>query len=184
MPAELTKVLKLTSLRYKKENYTEKEFHDFGTDHGLKAAKIQQRHGALRVAQVGFFNSNYFRIILIFSDWQYHTPSVTKKLLTDNIPFALRPGWAVDDHDIMISVWVRTTEQMAAIFMDPDFQTLVMGDTPESQEKAHITAGWEEVFLDDGKIVDVPFPPYEERSAVGAGSKKVSIEETPEETKL
>ena len=47
-------VLKLTSFRYKKEGITEQEFHDFLTKyHAPKAAVVQARHGALKVAQVG-----------------------------------------------------------------------------------------------------------------------------------
>lgn len=46
-------VLKLTSFRYKKEGITEQEFHDYASkDHAPKAAVIQARHGALKVAQV------------------------------------------------------------------------------------------------------------------------------------
>ncbi|KAH8669581.1 hypothetical protein BGZ60DRAFT_407827 [Tricladium varicosporioides] len=159
------KVLKITSFRYKKDSVTDEEFHNFCTDHGNKASLIQQRHGALKVAQ-------------------YHTPSVTKKLLVEMIPFAIRPGWTLEDHDLMVQVWVRTTNDMAAIFTDPDFQALVVGDTPESQEKAHVTCGWEEVFLEDGKIVDVPNIPFNERSAVGKESTIFGLEKIPAGTKV
>jgi hypothetical protein len=46
-------VLKLTSMRYKKEGVSEEEFHEHGSKiHGPKAAIVQARHGAVRVAQV------------------------------------------------------------------------------------------------------------------------------------
>jgi hypothetical protein len=46
-------VLKLTSFRYKKEGMSEKDFHDYASkDHAPKAAIVQARHGALKVAQV------------------------------------------------------------------------------------------------------------------------------------
>lgn len=48
-------VLKLTSFRYKKEGISEKDFHDYASkNHAPKAAIVQARHGALRVAQVRF----------------------------------------------------------------------------------------------------------------------------------
>lgn len=100
------------------------------------------------------------------------------------IPFALQPGWALEEHDLMVQVWVRTTNDMAAIFTDPEFQMLVGGSTPEVQDKAHITAGWEEVFVEDNKIVECPFPPYEERSAVGAGSTLFGLDKIAEGTKI
>jgi hypothetical protein len=76
---------------------------------------------------------------------------------------------------------------MAAIFTDPDFQSLVAGDTPENQEKAHVTCGWEEVFLEDGKIVDVSDfidQNYAERSSVGSESTVFGLEQVPSGTKV
>ena len=81
------------------------------------------------------------------------------------MPWVVRPGWTIDDHDIIISVWVRTTDDMLAIVMDPDFQGLVAGeDEICDSAKAHITAGWEEVFVEDGKVVEEEWGSYEERS--------------------
>jgi hypothetical protein len=66
---------------------------------------------------------------------------------------------------------------MLAIVTDPDFQGLVAGeDEICDQEKAHITAGWEEVYVENGKVVEGEFGSYEERSNVGAQSKRSEIE--------
>jgi hypothetical protein len=103
---------------------------------------------------------------------QYHTPNSTKKLIIEKVPWAIRPGWEIDDYDIQVSAWVRNTETMQAIVMDPDFQALVAGeDEICDQVRAKITAGWEEVFVEDGKIVDVDYGTWEERSRVGQDSK-------------
>ena len=46
-------VLKLTAMRYKVATCSEEKFSDYAThDHAPKAAVVQQRHGALRIAQV------------------------------------------------------------------------------------------------------------------------------------
>ncbi|KAI9040423.1 EthD domain-containing protein [Aspergillus affinis] len=146
-------VLKLTSFRYKKEGISEKEFHDYASkSHAPKAALVQARHGALKVVQ-------------------YHTPSTSKQLIRDKIPWAIRSGWEIDDHDIQVSVWVRNTETMQAIVMDPDFQSLVAGeDDICDQTRAKVTAGWEEVFVDDGKVVEADYGTYEERISAGSSS--------------
>jgi hypothetical protein len=74
-------------------------------------------------------------------------------------------------------VWVRTTEDMLAIVMDSDFQTLVAGDEKTSDmTKATITAGWEEVYVEHGKIVNVEdgesvYPAFAECVTVGSASK-------------
>lgn len=66
---------------------------------------------------------------------------------------------------------------MLAIVMDPDFQGIVAGeDEICDQAKAHVTAGWEEVYVEDGKVVEGEFGSYEQRSNVGAQSKRSEIE--------
>jgi hypothetical protein len=170
-------VLKLSSFRYRKEGVSEKEFHDYATkEHSPKAAVIQARHGALKVTQVQWFQIPG-SICLIRADclvgWQYHTPTTTKQLITSKIPWALRPGWEIDEHDIEASIWVRNTETLHAIIADPDFQKLAAGDDEICDStRGKITAGWEEVFVEDGKIVDADYGTYEERSSVGLGSKE------------
>ena len=49
-------------------------------------------------------------------------------MIAEKMPGLIRPGWKLDDHDCQISVYVRTTEQLMAIILDPDFQALVAGD--------------------------------------------------------
>ena len=84
----------------------------------------------------------------------------------------------MDDHDIQVSVWVRNTEDMVAIVMDPDFQALVSDeDKMVDRERATLVAGWEEVYVEDGKIVNVEdgkisyADSFAERSAVGTGTQ-------------
>jgi hypothetical protein len=108
---------------------------------------------------------------------QFHTPPAARAIIEEKLPWALRPGFKLDDHDITINVWVRTTEDMLAIVMDPDFQTLVAGDDKTVDlTKATITAGWEEVYVENGKIVNVQdgesiYPAFAECVTVGSASK-------------
>ncbi|PSN67736.1 hypothetical protein BS50DRAFT_675780 [Corynespora cassiicola Philippines] len=155
-------VLKLTSMRYLKEGVSEEQFHEHASKfHAPKAAEIQTRHGALRVAQ-------------------YHTPSACRDMFKNKIPWAVRPGWLVDDHDVQISVWIRTADDMMAIVTDPDFQSLIAGDDDiVASDRATVVAGWEEVYVEDGKIVNVEdgksvYPPFSQCIKVGDASNEVS----------
>lgn len=104
-----------------------------------------------------------------------YTPPITKSLITEKLPWALRPGWKLDDHDVSISMYVPNPETLQAIIADPEFQSLVAGeDHILDQERATVTAGWEEVFLDEGKIVDVERESWEALTAMGQDSKKTS----------
>ncbi|OJJ75993.1 hypothetical protein ASPBRDRAFT_192171 [Aspergillus brasiliensis CBS 101740] len=153
-------VLKLTSFRYKKEGISWKDFHEYGArHHAPMAARIQERHGAYKITHV-------------------YTPPITKSLITEKLPWALRPGWKLDDHDVSISMYVPDPETLQAIIADPEFQSLVAGeDHILDQERATVTAGWEEVFLDEGKIVDVERESWEALTAMGQDSKKTSAPE-------
>lgn len=45
---------------------------------------------------------------------------------------------------------------MVKIVMDPDFQALVTGDEEVTDaQKGSVSAGWEEVYVENGKIVNV-----------------------------
>ncbi|KAK2591240.1 hypothetical protein QQS21_011082 [Conoideocrella luteorostrata] len=138
MPPKKELVLKLTSFRYRAKDVSEEQFHEYTSkDHGPKAARIQQRHGALRVEQ-------------------YHTPSAIRDLVKDKMPWINRPGWSVDDHDVQISYWVRTLEQAHAILMDPEFQALVQEASGyQDDDRATFAAGWVEVYVEDGKLVNM-----------------------------
>ncbi|KAF2469557.1 uncharacterized protein BDR25DRAFT_288459 [Lindgomyces ingoldianus] len=156
-------VLKLSSMRYKKSEVSEAQFHDHGSKfHAPKAAIVQARHGALRVAQ-------------------YYTPKALRGLVEEKLPWAVRPGWKIDEHDAVIQVYVRTPEQMMAIVTDPDFQSLIADDDDiVDPSKATVTAGWEEVYVEDGKIVNIEngksiYPSFAECEKLGAVGRATSI---------
>ena len=95
----------------------------------------------------------------------------------EKLPWLVRPGWEIDDHDIQIQVYVRTTDQLLAILSDPDFQALMAeedaGDL-QDPSKATICAGWEEVYVDNNEIVNIEdgkslYGTYQERVSSGDG---------------
>jgi hypothetical protein len=69
---------------------------------------------------------------------------------------------------------------MMAIVMDPDFQALIAGDDEVvDPERATVTAGWEEVYVEDGNIVNIEdgkslYPPFTECIKAGDASKPTS----------
>ncbi|KAJ4293578.1 hypothetical protein N0V90_008861 [Kalmusia sp. IMI 367209] len=132
-------VIKFTSRRYKAAGVSDADFHAFATsDHAPKAAPIQARHGILGVAQ-------------------YHKPAPLRAILTEGPLAAVRPpNWTVDDHDIELVFYLRNPEQIGALMADPDFQELMKAEVHlVDQERANISIGWEEVFVEDGKVVNV-----------------------------
>ena len=170
-------VLKLTSFRYKNPSISDKEFWEFGTkNHAPKAALVQKRHGAIAVKQVRLRNTLLMKDTLT-EPAKYYTLQTSKNLILEKIPWVIRPGWTMDDADVMVSVYVRNTETLQAIIMDPDFQALVADDDKISlQDKARVTAGWEEVFLDDGEIVEPNLAAnYEQRAAIGSEAKTIPV---------
>ncbi|PYH35560.1 EthD domain-containing protein [Aspergillus neoniger CBS 115656] len=156
---ESQKALRLTAFRYKKEGTTEAQLQTYMTQvFGPRAAPIQVRHGVLKVIQVSprpllQHIKSTLDLLADLGKQQYHTPSSSKKLITEKIPWALGRGWTLDDHDVIISVYVPNAETMAAIVNDPEFQELLSGDSEILQPTAKVTAGWDEVFVDNGQVV-------------------------------
>ncbi|KAH7125648.1 EthD domain-containing protein [Dendryphion nanum] len=147
--------LKISSMRYLKEGVSEEQFHDWASNvHAPKAANVQARHGALRITQ-------------------FHTPTATRNLIAQKMPAAIRPGWKIDDHDIVISFYVRTLEDFFKIVTDPEFQELYGGESEVvALDKGTMTIGWEEVYVEDGKVVNVvdgrsAYPTFAESSNLG-----------------
>lgn len=76
---------------------------------------------------------------------------------------------------------------MQAIVTDPDFQSLIAGDDKIIDvENVTVAAGWEEVYIEDGKIVNIEdgkslYPPFAE--CVKVGDLSVRSEVTAEEAK-
>lgn len=89
--------------------------------------------------------------------------------------WAVQPGWEIDDHDLEVSVWVRDVETMAKIVTDPDFQALTTMETHIIDVlRGTLRAGWEEVYVEDGKIVEVPvggYGEYEEKIRLATEAK-------------
>ena len=81
-----------------------------------------------------------------------------------------QPGWEIADHDYELAVYVRNVGTMQAILMDPEFHTLMAEDAGYTlHNKAKVTAGWEEVFVEDGKIVEPDAKAtFEERTSIGS----------------
>lgn len=146
--------LKISSMRYVKEGVSEEKFHDWASNvHAPKAAAVQARHGALRITQVLLPQVCGRRCT---DPFKFHTPSATRNLIAQKMPAAIRPGWKVDDHDIVISFYVRKLEDFFKIVTDPEFQELY-GEESEivAQDKGTLTIGWEEVYIEEGKMVNV-----------------------------
>ena len=75
-------------------------------------------------------------------------------------------------------MYVPNPKTLQAIIADPEFQSLVAGeDHILDQERATMTAGWEGVFLDEGKIVVIERESWEAFTAMGQDSEKTSAPE-------
>ena len=79
-----------------------------------------------------------------------------RDIITSKLAWAMQPSWVVDDFDIQFTVYLKDVEQLQPLMTDPEMMALLgKGETEMlDQEKVKVTAGWEEVFVEDGKVVD------------------------------
>lgn len=149
-------LLKFTARRYKTAHTSEEDFHTFATRyHAGKAALIQVRHGILGVRHVLHTHHPLPPSLLTAS--QSFKPAALRALLTEG-PLAAKkpPTWTVDDHDFEVVYYFRSIEQLGSFLEDPEFQEIQVEEANlADQERALLSIGWEEVYVEDGKVVNI-----------------------------
>ncbi|KAI4209545.1 MAG: hypothetical protein LQ351_007536 [Letrouitia transgressa] len=124
------RLLRLTILIYRKSTVTEDEFHKrWLTRQGPLVREWLARHGVLKYIQE--------RLVSVLGDL------VKGKLA---------------DYDGFVELYVRESEfeRLKRAREDPYYKDVVAPDEKEfiDGEKSRMILGWEEVFIEDGKIVD------------------------------
>ncbi|RHZ60656.1 hypothetical protein CDV55_104181 [Aspergillus turcosus] len=153
--SETQKVLRLAGSYYKLDHVSEEEFHRFiSQDHAVKAAKIHERHGILHY-QLAFGSSQ-----------------------TRELAKGLQLPWKIDDHDVTIEFYFTDVSALLAVSADQDFKDLHV-DTEKfiRLDATTISVTWIEVYLKDGKIVNIDSegkslqPSFAERSVIALPEK-------------
>ncbi|KAH6671368.1 EthD domain-containing protein [Halenospora varia] len=129
------KVLKLTIFQQRNPSLTEEEFHKHWTE----------KYAALASA---WFAKNG-----ILGYTQYHTPSSARALLG---PLANKVGLSISPYDGHVEILLRSVEDLENALKDPLYAEVVGPDEGfMDQSRSMVTVGWEEVYIRDGKIVNV-----------------------------
>ncbi|KAI1810344.1 hypothetical protein GGS20DRAFT_594769 [Poronia punctata] len=154
--AKAERVLRISGTYHRKQGVSEKEFHDFlAYRHGIECAKVHERHGILKYDMI--FNTTATR-------------ALGKSL---NLPYKL------NDYDLQIEYYFKDVESLLGISGDKDFKVLHGEAEPYVDlTTTNITVGWVEVYLDNGKLVNIDsdgktslYPSFEEMSDVPLANK-------------
>ncbi|KAL2072670.1 hypothetical protein VTL71DRAFT_12013 [Oculimacula yallundae] len=130
------RVLKLTIMQRRNPTLTEDEFHAHWTQkHAPLASAWLQRNG-------------------IIGYTQYHTPKSTRDLVAG---VAKEFGWKVADYDGHVEFMVKNIEDLKRAVQDPEYPERVLPDEMRfmDQKNSVVTVGWEEVYVKDGKVVNI-----------------------------
>ncbi|KAH9903786.1 hypothetical protein F4778DRAFT_99637 [Xylariomycetidae sp. FL2044] len=152
------RVLRLSGIYYRKEGISEKEFQDFlSYRHGVECAKIHEKYGVLKYQMA--FNS-----------------SSTQALAT-----SMKMPYKINDHDIEIEYYFRDVGCLLALSADKDFKALHVECEPYVDlSTTRITLTWIEVYLEDGKLVNIgpegksTQPSFEELSKIEMSDRPVA----------
>ncbi|KAI0164280.1 hypothetical protein GGR52DRAFT_113015 [Hypoxylon sp. FL1284] len=153
--AKAERVLRLSGSYYRKEGISEKDFHDFiSYRHGVECAKIHARYDILKYQMA--FNSSA-------------TQALTKSM---KLPYK------VSDRDFEIEYYFKDVAALLAVSADEDFKTLHVEAEPYVDlATTVVTLTWVEVYLEDGKIVNIDSegrslqPSFEELSDIKISDK-------------
>lgn len=86
---------------------------------------------------------------------QFITPSFLRHAFAGEIEQLQKP-WVMADYDAVTSYWVRSPDDMRCLLTDPEWQQDITGPEKEwvAAENVVVLAGFETVYLQDGKIIN------------------------------
>ncbi|KAI6089180.1 hypothetical protein F4821DRAFT_67200 [Hypoxylon rubiginosum] len=156
--AKPERVLRLSGVYHRKEGVSEKDFHDFLSHrHGVECAKIHAKYDILKY-QMAFSSSS--------------AQALAKSM---ELPYK------VNNHDLEIEYYFKDVAALLAISADEDFKALHVECEPYiDHETTTVTLTWIEVYLEDGKLVNVDVagkslqPSFEELSDIKVADKPVA----------
>ncbi|KAH7364090.1 EthD domain-containing protein [Rhexocercosporidium sp. MPI-PUGE-AT-0058] len=134
--ASKERFLKLTIMQRRNPAVAEENFHAHWTrKHAPLASAWLQRNG-------------------IIGYTQYHTPKSTRDLAAG---VAKEFGWTVSDYDGNVEFLVRSVEDLKKAVEDPEYPEKVLPDEQRFMDQSNsvVTVGWEEVYVKDGKVVNI-----------------------------
>lgn len=85
---------------------------------------------------------------------QYHTPASTRKLADG---FAEAIGWTVSTYDGHVEFLIRSVDELYNAVQDPEYPAKIGPDEQRflDPKNSMVTVGWEEVYVIDGKVVNI-----------------------------
>ncbi|KAL1616302.1 hypothetical protein SLS56_011466 [Neofusicoccum ribis] len=142
------RILRLSGSYCRKDGVSEEDFHRFmSTDHAVKCAKIHEKYGILKYQLAPLANS-------------------------------LKLPWPTDEHDVIIEYYFKDVSSLLNISADEDFKALHVECEPFIRmDTTIITLTWIEVYLEDGKIVNIDSegkslqPSFAEQSRIELATK-------------
>lgn len=146
-------VLKITILQHRNPSMTEDKFHTHWTEkHAPLASAWFARNNILGYRQVSTETSRAAELFLI--PCQYHTPKATRDLVAGA---ANNFGWTLSSYDGHVEILVRNMDDLVKAMQDPEYPERVAPDEARFLDHATsmVTVGWEEVYVLDGKVVNV-----------------------------
>ncbi|CUS13586.1 unnamed protein product [Tuber aestivum] len=133
--AKKEEVVKFTIQQYRNPAVTEEEFHKYWSEkHAVLASSWLVRHGILKYAQ-------------------YHATTKTRALVT---PMAASRGWKIADFDGQVEILCRSFEDVLIACADPEYPGKIGRDEKKfiDHSRSVASVGWEEVYVEDGRVVD------------------------------
>ncbi|KAG4424774.1 hypothetical protein IFR04_002122 [Cadophora malorum] len=130
------RVLKLTIMQHRNPSMSEEDFHAHWTrKHAPLASAWLQRNE-------------------IISYTQYHTPKSTRYLAAS---VAKDFGWTLAGYDGYVDFMVSSVEDLKNAVEDPEYPEKVLPDEQMFMDQSNsvVTVGWEEVYVKDGKVINI-----------------------------
>lgn len=133
------RLLRVTLLAYRNPNLTEEQFHHHWTN--IHAPKV-----SAHLAKFG-----------ILSYKQYHCPSSLRTSFTTALPSLGKTAESSADYDGFVELLMPSLDCYEKALQDEYYKNVVGPDDQyfADMERSKIMIGWEEVYVQDGKVVNL-----------------------------
>lgn len=174
--AKPERVLRLSGVYHRKEGVSEKDFHDFLSHrHGVECAKIHAKYDILKYQMVSTMQPTLHVKLPLTVSQAFSSSSAQALAKSMELPYK------VNNHDLEIEYYFKDVAALLAISADEDFKALHVECEPYiDHETTTVTLTWIEVYLEDGKLVNVDVagkslqPSFEELSDIKVADKPVA----------
>lgn len=156
-------LLKFSVMHYKKEGVSDEAFKKWFEEEQIpQSITMFKKYNIARYSMVLLPTiAKAFRSPVTNILTKYLTPSILREKFDQELKERRNTNWKMADFSAVTSYWVHDPDDLRNVLASPEWAEKIAGPETDwvNMESAVVLAGFETVYLEDGKIINtVPLP--------------------------